>query len=58
MTQSRFSGGDFFSFLLSQVSNAYPLSLTPSFGFVDRFGIATSGYIAAVRGTGFVPVFA
>lgn len=35
-----------------------PLSLTPSFGFGDRLGIATPGHIAAVRGTGFAPVFA
>lgn len=35
-----------------------PLSLTPSFGFGDRLGLATPGHIAAVRGTGLAPVFA
>jgi hypothetical protein len=35
-----------------------PLSLTPSFGFGDRLGLATPGHIAAVRGTKFTPVFA
>ena len=35
-----------------------PLSLSPSFGFGDRLGLATPGHIAAVRGTKFVPVFA
>jgi len=35
-----------------------PLSLTPSFGFGDRFGLATPGHIAAVRGTGLAPIFA
>jgi len=35
-----------------------PLSLVPSFGFGDRLGLATPGHIAAVRGTGFAPVFA
>lgn len=35
-----------------------PLSLTPSFGFGDRLGLATPGHIAAVRGTKFAPVFA
>ncbi len=35
-----------------------PLSLTPSFGFGDRLGLATPGHIAAVRGTMFAPVFA
>lgn len=34
------------------------LSLMPSFGFGDRLGIATPGHIAAMRGTGFAPVFA
>jgi hypothetical protein len=34
------------------------LGLTPSFGFGDRLGLATPGHIAAVRGTGFAPVFA
>jgi hypothetical protein len=34
------------------------LSLTPSFGFGDRLGLATPGHIAAVRGTKFAPVFA
>jgi len=35
-----------------------PLSLTPSFGFGDRLGLATPGHIAAVRGTKFAPIFA
>jgi hypothetical protein len=35
-----------------------PLSLTPSFGFGDRLGLATPGHIVAVRGTGFAPIFA
>jgi uncharacterized protein YcfJ len=35
-----------------------PLSLPPSFGFGGRLEIATPGHIAAVRGTGFAPVFA
>ena len=35
-----------------------PLSLTPSFGFGDRLGLATPGHIAAVRGTQFAPIFA
>jgi tagaturonate epimerase len=34
------------------------LSLTPTFGFGDRLGLATPGHIAAVRGTKFAPVFA
>ena len=35
-----------------------PLSLSPSFGFGDRLGLATPGHIAAVRGTRFAPIFA
>src|SRR6266545_2802698 len=35
-----------------------PLSLTPSFGFGDRLGLATPGHIAAVRGTKFATIFA
>jgi hypothetical protein len=35
-----------------------PLGLSPSFGFGDRFGFATPGHIAAVRGTKFAPIFA
>lgn len=35
-----------------------PISLSPSFGFGDRLGLATPGHIAAVRGTGLAPVFA
>jgi hypothetical protein len=35
-----------------------PLSLSPSFGFGDRIGLATPGHIAAVKGTKFAPVFA
>lgn len=35
-----------------------PLGVSPSFGFGDRLGLATSGHIAAVRGTNFAPVFA
>jgi hypothetical protein len=34
------------------------LSLSPSFGFGDRLGLATPGHIAAVHGTKFAPVFA
>jgi tagaturonate epimerase len=34
------------------------LSLTPSFGFGDRLGLATPGHIAAVHGTQFAPIFA
>src|SRR6476620_5377836 len=35
-----------------------PLSLTPSFGFGDRLGLATPGHIASVRSTKFAPIFA
>jgi tagaturonate epimerase len=35
-----------------------PLSLTSTFGFGDRLGLATPGHIAAVRGTKFAPIFA
>src|SRR5215210_7014104 len=35
-----------------------PLSLTPSFGFGDRLGLATPGHIAAVSSTKFAPIFA
>lgn len=35
-----------------------PLSLSPSFGFGDRLGLATPGHIAAMRGSGLAPVFA
>jgi tagaturonate epimerase len=35
-----------------------PIGLARSFGFGDRLGLATPGHIAAVRGTGFAPVFA
>src|SRR5512147_2702582 len=35
-----------------------PLSLSPSFGFGDRLGLATPGHIAAVHGTKFAPIFA
>lgn len=35
-----------------------PLSLTTSFGFGDRLGLATPGHIAAVTGTKFAPIFA
>jgi len=35
-----------------------PFSLSPSFGFGDRLGLATPGHIAAVRGTKFAPIFA
>ncbi|MBK6644157.1 MAG: hypothetical protein IPG44_00145 [Anaerolineales bacterium] len=35
-----------------------PLSLSPSFGFGDRLGLATSGHIASVKGTKFAPIFA
>ena len=34
------------------------LGLSPSFGFGDRLGLATSGHIAAVKGTKFAPIFA
>jgi hypothetical protein len=35
-----------------------PLSLSPSFGFGDRLGLATPGHISAVKGTKFAPIFA
>lgn len=35
-----------------------PLSLSPSFGFGDRLGLATPGHIIAVKGTKFAPIFA
>ena len=35
-----------------------PLSLSPSFGFGDRLGLATPGHIASVKGTKFAPIFA
>ncbi len=35
-----------------------PLGLRRSFGFGDRLGLATPGHLAAVRGTGFAPIFA
>jgi tagaturonate epimerase len=35
-----------------------PLGLSPSFGFGDRLGLATSGHIAAVKGTSLAPIFA
>ena len=35
-----------------------PLSLTPSFGFGDRLGLATPGHIAAVKNTSLAPIFA
>src|SRR5215218_3562444 len=35
-----------------------PFSLSPSFGFGDRLGLATPGHIAALRGTKFAPIFA
>ncbi len=35
-----------------------PFSLTPSFGFGDRLGLATPGHIASVKGTKFAPIFA
>ena len=35
-----------------------PLGLATSFGFGDRLGLATTGHIAAVAGTGVAPVFA
>jgi hypothetical protein len=34
------------------------ISMTPSFGFGDRLGLATPGHIAAVKGTQFAPIFA
>jgi hypothetical protein len=34
------------------------LGLIPSFGFGDRLGLATTGHIAAVKGTKFAPIFA
>jgi hypothetical protein len=34
------------------------LSLSPSFGFGDRLGLATPGHIDAVRGTRLAPIFA
>lgn len=35
-----------------------PLSLTHSFGFGDRLGLATPGHIASVKDTKFAPIFA
>lgn len=35
-----------------------PLGLRRSFGFGDRLGLATPGHLAAVRGSGFAPIFA
>ncbi len=35
-----------------------PLSLSLSFGFGDRLGLATPGHIAAIKGTEFAPIFA
>jgi len=35
-----------------------PLGLRKSFGFGDRLGLATPGHLAAVKGTGFAPIFA
>jgi hypothetical protein len=35
-----------------------PLSLSPSFGFGNRLGLATPGHIASVKGTKFAPIFA
>ncbi|HSQ18123.1 MAG TPA: tagaturonate epimerase family protein [Anaerolineales bacterium] len=35
-----------------------PIGLTLSFGFGDRLGLATSGHIAAVKGSGLAPIFA
>jgi hypothetical protein len=35
-----------------------PLGISASFGFGDRLGLATTGHIAAVRGTHFGPIFA
>jgi hypothetical protein len=35
-----------------------PLGLLPSFGFGDRLGLATTGHIAAVKGTKLAPIFA
>ena len=34
------------------------LGLKKSFGFGDRLGLATPGHVAAVKGTGFAPIFA
>src|SRR5262245_42185549 len=34
------------------------LGLSPSFGFGDRLGLATPGHLAAIRNTGFAPIFA
>jgi hypothetical protein len=34
------------------------LTLSPSFGFGDRLGLATSGHIAAVKNTSLAPIFA
>jgi hypothetical protein len=34
------------------------LGLKKSFGFGDRLGLATPGHVAAVRNTGFAPIFA
>ena len=34
------------------------LGLKKSFGFGDRLGLATPGHVAAIRKTGFAPIFA
>ena len=35
-----------------------PLGLIKSFGFGDRLGLATPGHLAALKGSGFAPIFA
>lgn len=35
-----------------------PLGLKRSFGFGDRLGLATPGHLAALKGSGFAPIFA
>lgn len=40
------------------MQKASPLSLTKSFGFGDRLGVATPGHLAAALGYDFAPIFA
>ncbi len=40
------------------MQKASPLSLTKSFGFGDRLGVATPGHLSAALGYDFAPIFA
>lgn len=44
--------------LRMQLPSPVPLGLKKSFGFGDRIGLATSGHVDAIRGTGFAGIFA